>query len=70
VPTGICVPLTPRVNRPFQAQLVRPQRRKWRKSLALERPISSPKGAEYRHSPDVRLASADSIKFVFSATTP
>jgi hypothetical protein len=62
--------LAPRVNRPLQAQLVRPQRRKWHKSLALERPISCPKGATYRHDPDVDWQRADSIKFAFSATTP
>jgi hypothetical protein len=44
----ICVPLAPTVNRPLQAQLLRPQWRKWHKSLALERPLSSPKGAAYR----------------------
>jgi hypothetical protein len=49
---------------------VRPQRRKWHKSLALERPISSPKGAAYRHDPDVDWQLADAIKFDFSATTP
>jgi hypothetical protein len=66
----ICVPLAPRVNRPLQAQLVRPQRRKWRKSLALERPIFGPKGAAYQHDPDVDRQLADAIKFDFSATRP
>ncbi len=65
----ICVPLAPTVNRPLQAQLLRPQRRKWHKSLALERPLSSPKGAAYRHNPDVDWQPADSIKFVFSGAT-
>jgi hypothetical protein len=36
----IYVPLAPTVNRPPRAQLLRPQRRKWHKSLALERPFS------------------------------
>jgi hypothetical protein len=32
----------------------------------LERPLSSPKGAAYRHDRDVDLQPADSIKFRFS----
>ena len=62
----ICVPLAPTVNKPLQAQLRRRQRRRWHRYLALERPLSRPKGAAYRHNHDVDLQSADSIKFVFS----
>jgi hypothetical protein len=61
----ICVPLAPTVNRSLQAQLLRRQRRHWHRSLALERPLSSPKGAAYRHNPDVDWHPADSIKLVF-----
>jgi hypothetical protein len=55
------------MNRHLQAQLLRPQRRKWHKSLALEGPLLSPKGAAYRHDPDVDLRPAVSIKFRFIA---
>jgi hypothetical protein len=65
----ICVPLASTVNKPLQVQLLRRRRRHWHRSLALERPLSSPKGTAYPHNPDVDLQLADSIKFVFSSAS-
>jgi hypothetical protein len=62
----ICVAPAPTVNRPRQAQSLRRQRRHWHRYLALERPLSSPKGAAHRHNPEVDWQGVDSTKFVFS----
>jgi hypothetical protein len=61
----ICVPLAPTANRPPKPQLLRRQRRHWHRYLALEPALSSPKGAAYRHDPEIDWQRADSIKFVF-----